>query len=287
MGMPVRIVLYADDTMARNAARAAFDRIAALEDVMSDYRSASEVRRLEARAGAWVEVSEPLFDVLARAKQIAHATGGAFDPTVAPVISLWREARRTGRLPDEAALDSARALVDWQKLELDTERRAVRLARAGMRLDLGGIAKGYILHAAFETLRRHGVARVLLEAGGDIVAGGAPPGRQGWRVEVAGADSAFTRRAGTLTHAALATSGPTRQYVEIDGVRYSHVVDPRTGRALTRDYLTHVIAPDAATADALATALGVLGPDHLDALLDRFPGTQARVVAAAPSNVER
>lgn len=278
MGMPVRIVLHADEATARRAARAAFDRIAALEDVMSDYRPASELRRLEPRAGEWVEVSESLFDVLARAKEIARKTDGAFDPTVGPVVALWREARRTKRLPEPATLDSAEALVDWRTLELDTERRAVRLVRAGMRLDLGGIAKGYILQAAFETLRDHGVACVLLDAGGDIVAGDAPPGRQGWRVDVADADSAFIRRAGNLSHAAIATSGPTRQYVVIDGIRYSHVVDPRTGRALTRDYLTHVIAPDAATADALATALGVLGPDHVDILLDRFAGAEASVV---------
>lgn len=279
MGMPVRIVLYADDATARSAARAAFDRIAALEDVLSDYRPASELRRLEPRAGVWVEASEPLFEVLGCAKEIARRTDGAFDPTVGPVIGLWREARRTGRLPDESALDSAHALVDWRELELDAERRAVRLARPGMRLDLGGIAKGYILSAAFETLRRRGVDRALLEAGGDILAGEAPPGRRGWRIEVDGADSAFLARASALTRAALATSGPTQQYVEIDGTRFSHVVDPRTGRALTRDYVTHVIAPDAVTADALATALGVLGPDAVAPILARFPGVAARVVA--------
>lgn len=281
MGVPVRIVLYADGVTARAAARAAFDRMAALEDVMSDYRPASELRRLEPRAGEWVEVSEPLFDVLARAREIACQTDGAFDPTVAPVIALWRAARRGGRLPDEAARDSARALVDWRNLELDAERRAVRLAQGGMRLDLGGIAKGYILDAAFEALRAHGVRRALLEAGGDVVAGEAPPGRDGWRVEVTGADAAFVARAGSLTRAAIATSGPTRQYVEIEGTRYSHVIDPRTGRALTRDHLTHVIALDAATADALATALGVLGPAGIDRILGRFPGAEANVVAVS------
>ncbi|HKG92683.1 MAG TPA: FAD:protein FMN transferase [Gemmatimonadaceae bacterium] len=182
-------------------------------------------------------------------------------------------------MPPAAALDSARALVGWQKLSLDSARRAVRLATAGMRLDLGGIAKGYILQAAVETLRERGVARTLIEAGGDIVAGDPPAGRRrrGWRVEAAGADPAVAQRAARLARAAIATSGPTEQFVEIGGTRYSHVVDPRTGVGLTNGLVATVIAPDGATADALATALTVLDAGRRAEVLARFPGVQASV----------
>ncbi len=273
LGVPVRIVLYApDDSAAQAAARAAFVRIAALEDKMSDYRPASEVRRLERRAGDWVRVSAELFAVLARAVEIADASGGAFDPTAGPLVALWRESRRTGRLPAPTALDSARARVGWRHLGLDSARRAVRLAVAGMRLDLGGIAKGYILEGARAELAAHGITQVLLEAGGDLVVGDAPPGKPGWHIEVPGADSAVAAQAGALANAAVATSGPTEQFAEIGGTRYSHVVDPRTGIALTDGILVTVIAPDGATADALATALTVLDARQRDALLARYPG---------------
>lgn len=278
LGVPVRIVLYApDDTVARGAARAAFARIGALEDKMSDYRPASEVRDLERRPGEWVPVSPALFDVLARAMGVAEASAGAFDPTAGPLVALWRETRRTGRLPDAAALDSVRALVGWRHLGLDSARRAVRLAVPGMRLDLGGIAKGYILDAARAVLAAHGITRVLVEAGGDLVVGDPPPGTAGWRIEVPAADSAFAARAGALANAAVATSGPTEQFVRIDGTRYSHVVDPRTGHALANGVLVTVIAPDGATADGLATALSVLDARQRDALLTRYPAVTASV----------
>ena len=271
MGMPVRITLYASIERGQPAARAAFDRIAALDGRMSDYRPDSEVRRLQERRGNWTAVSEELFDVLARCSDIAAASGGAFDPTIGPVVEVWRRARQTGRLPDPMELELARLRVGWHLVELDARRRAVRLSKAGMQLDLGGIAKGYILQEGLATLRANGVHRALIVAGGDIVAGDAPPDARGWRIDVPGGSAEFAERASALTHAALATSGPGAQFVVIDGTRYSHVVDPRTGIAVTNDVVAHVIAPDGATADALATALSVLGLEGGRQLLARFP----------------
>ena len=273
MGMPVRIVLHAPhDTAARHAARAAFARIAQLEDIFSDYRPTSETRRLDARAGHWVPVSEPLFELLTRALTIARLTDGAFDPTVGPLTALWREARKAGQLPESIALDSARQRVGWQLVRIDSAQRAVRLLRPGMRLDLGAIAKGYILQQALMTLHQHGSHAALLEAGGDITVGTAPANHTGWAIDVADAHPSFTARAASLTNAALATSGPSYQYLELDGLRYSHVIDPRTGQALTAPHIARVIAGDAALADALATALGVLGPSGKARLEGQFPG---------------
>jgi thiamine biosynthesis lipoprotein len=276
MGMPVRLVLYAEEERdARGAARAAFARIAALDAALSDYRPDSDVNRVSNRAGSWVPVPAGVYAVLERAQQIARVTGGAFDPTVGPVVALWREARRTGRLPDSAVLEQARALVDWRRLELDPGRQMARLSTPGMRLDLGGIAKGFVLDEARRALRRTGVTRALIEAGGDIVAGDAPPGLTGWRVAVPGVTGALAGRAAALANAALASSGPSAQFVQVEGVRYSHVVDPATGYGVTGDAVVHVIAPDGATADALATAIGVIGIGCAGPALAGFPDVLA------------
>lgn len=264
LGVATRIVLYADEATARAAARAAFARIAALEDVLSDWRPESELSRLSAPSDSWLPVSADLFTVLERALQIAWASRGAFDPTVGPYVALWREARRTGRLPAESTLTAARRRVGWRMVSLDTAARAVRLGAPWMRLDLGGIAKGYILGLALTTLRAHGVGAALIEAGGDVVVGDPPPDRPGWLIEIAGAE-------GIHANVAVSTSGTGEQYVEIGGVRYAHVVDPRTGLGVTTRRTVTVVASDAATADALATALVVLGADDGAEILARFP----------------
>ncbi|MBI1967154.1 MAG: FAD:protein FMN transferase [Gemmatimonadetes bacterium] len=278
MGVAVRLVLYvSEDGAARVAARAVYDRIAELEDKMSDYRPESEVRRLPSCGAAPLAASAELYTVLARALDLAARTDGAFDPTVGPYVALWRDARRTGRLPSRDALDSAAARVGWRKVRLNPATRAVCLEAPGMRLDLGGIAKGYILDQALAELRRHGVTRALLEAGGDILVGDAPPGEPGWRIAVPGAGPALAARAAALANAAVATSGDTEQFVVIDGVRYSHIVDPRTGLGLTNRLQSAVVAPDGITADGLATALTVLGEERAAPLLQAFPGVAADI----------
>lgn len=260
MGVQARLVLYAPDAAAaRTAAAAALDRMAALEDVMSDYRPTSELMRLCGRpAGTPVAVSEDLFAVLARAQALAERSAGAFDVTVGPFVQLWRAARRTGVLPADAALAAARPRVGWEKLLLDPAARTATLLAPGMRLDLGGIAKGYAVDAALQVLAAHGIDRALVVFGGDMAASGPPPGLDGWPVEVAHADAAHRHLA--LAHAAVSTSGDTGQFVEIDGVRYSHVVDPRTGLGLTTRLAATVVAPDAFTTDPLATLVATLGP---------------------------
>jgi thiamine biosynthesis lipoprotein len=272
MGMPVRLVVWAGDRpLADTAAHAAFARIAALDAMMSDYRVESEINRVATHAGTWVPVSRELFDVVSRALDIARATEGAFDPTIGPLTRLWRDARATERPPTAQAIADARRRVGWRHVALDAARPAVRLNQPGMSLDLGGIAKGYILQSARDVLVAHGCPQALLEAGGDIVVGAAPPGAPGWRIDVLDGGDAFRRRARALTHAALATSGPTSQFLEHDGVRYSHVIDPASGAGVTTARVVHVIAADAATADALATAIGVLDPARLPSALAGFP----------------
>lgn len=272
MGVAVRITAYApSESVARDAARAAFARIAELDDKMSDYRAQSEVRMLSERPGDWQPVSPDLLAVLARAQEVSRRSGGAFDVTVGPMVQLWRASRKTGRLPDPDALSRVRSRSGSALLEVDTTRALVRLWVRDMQLDLGGIAKGYILQEGLAVLRAHGVRAAMIEAGGDVVVGEPPPGQAGWSVYVAGADTATLQRAKAIVNSAIATSGGSEQFVEIDGVRYSHVIDPRTGLGVTGAHLVTVIADDGALADALATALSVLGPSRSSGLRKKYP----------------
>jgi thiamine biosynthesis lipoprotein len=276
----VRLVLFAgDSTLARSAAAAAFDRIRTLEDTMSDYRDESEVRRLSRHPGEWVTVSPALFEVLSEALILAKQSDGGFDPTMGPVTRLWRRARRDQRYPPPDSLASAMQLVGYRLVELAPARRAIRLTRPGMLLDLGGIAKGFILDRALQSARMLGVDRLLIQAGGDVVAGDPPPGLPGWRIEVEGAGTALTTRAASLANAALATSGDSEQFVLIEGVRYSHVVDPRTGRPLTDGRRAYVIARSGSIADGLATALTVVSDTQATRLVQYYPDVMVEVIS--------
>jgi len=272
MGVPVRMVVHASsEGVAARAARAAFARIAELDDKMSDYRPQSEVRMLSQRPGDWQTVSPDLFAVLVRAEEVSRNSGGAFDVTLGPLVQLWRETRKTRQLPDPDVLSRARSRSGAPMFEVDIEHSAVRLWVPNMRLDLGGIAKGYILQEALNTLRANGVRAALLEAGGDVVVGDPPPGQSGWSVFVAGGDTATLRRAKALSNVAVATSGGSEQFVEIGGVRYSHIIDPRTGLGVSGRHIVTVIADDGALADAAATALSVLGPERAAGFRKRYP----------------
>ena len=274
MGVPFRIVLYAANREeADAAAKAAFDRIAALNAVLSDYEYDSELSTLSrtASSGQVVHVSDDLWRVLARAQDVAQRSGGAFDVTVGPIVSLWRKARRDQALPEPPRLSRALASTGWQKLQLDPHAHTARLLVPGMRLDLGGIAKGYAMDEALKVLEEHGIARALVSGGGDMAVSDPPPAKPGWRIEIAPLDvpDAPPARFVLLRRTGLATSGDLFQHVEIDGVRYSHIVDPHTGIGLTDHSLVTVIARDGMTADSLITAISVLGPDRGLALADQ------------------
>lgn len=287
MGVEARIVLYAADAaQALTAARAAYTHIAGLDSIMSDYRDDSELNRLrDAPVYTWIPVSDPLWTVLEAARHLAHLSDGAFDVTAGPQVRLWREARRSGTAPDSAARAAALAASGWTALHLDPETRSVGLALEGMQLDLGGIAKGFAADEALRLLREHGIPRALVEFGGDIAAGDPPPGSAGWEIRLAGAhDPGSPVR---LARAAISTSGDAVQYVEIDGVRHSHVVDPRTGAALRDQFTATVIAPRAMLSDALATLSSVLGPGAAEQFVaTHFPEAQLRLRRVEPVGEE-
>lgn len=292
MGTEFRIVLYAPDAATScRASQAAFDRIADLDNTMSDYRPSSELMQLCRHAGGpAIKVSEDLFRVLAKAEEVARKSDGAFDITVGPVVRLWRRARRQHELPDPESLAQALRLVGYENLRLDSNARAAQLLRAGMLLDLGGIAKGDAADQALQALSSFGIASALVAAGGDIAVSNPPPGNRGWLIGIAPLDSPARAKDGSslqnpksqmqdglryvsLRNAAISTSGEEEQHAVIAGRRYSHIVDPKTGLALTGRSSVTVIAPNGITSDSLATAVSVLGPKRGLELADSTPGT--------------
>lgn len=279
MGTLFKITLYASDKDgADRAAKVAFARVAELDGIMSDYRPASELMQLCKKAGGDpVKVSADLFAILQRAQEVARKTDGAFDVTVGPIVRLWRKARRTRELPSAEAIKQALAKVGYDKMRLDATKRTVQLLVMGMLLDLGGIAKGYAGDAVLEVLRKHGITRALVAAGGDIRVGEAPPEEKGWKVGIAPLrnPTAPPSQHLLLVNAAVSTAGDAEQAVEIDGKRYSHIVDPRTGMAQLGRRSASVIARDGTTADAYDTALCVLGPKRGLPIIEDISGAAA------------
>lgn len=283
MGTQFNVVLYAPDSArARRAAEAAFARIDTLNAHLSDYRSDSELNRLSATAGAGqaVDVSDDLWIVLNEAQHLARRTKGAFDVTVGPLTRWWRWGQRRNQLPPEAVWAEAQQAVGYQHLHLDSTAQTVRLDRPGMRLDLGGIAKGYAADEALTVLQNHGLSRVLVDAGGDVRLGASPPGKEGWAVAIydGTGNGDLVQRTRRLAHCAVATSGDTYRHLDVNGVRYSHIIDPRTGEALTQHRLVTVVASAGMRADALASALSVLKPAAGLDLVGTLPATAARII---------
>jgi thiamine biosynthesis lipoprotein len=292
MGVPFRMVIYApSEVSAQSAAEAAYDRIKQLNRILSDYESDSELSRLSQTAGTGkqVKVGPELWQVLERSQQIAAQSDGAFDITAGPYISLWRRARRIYRLPEPEKMAAAKEAVGFAKLRLNARNRTAELLVPKMRLDLGGIAKGYAVDQALATLKQHGVRSALVAGSGDMAVSEPPPGKPGWQIEIAAHDgtNAPAKKYAMLRNYALATSGDVFQSVLIEGKRYSHIVDPRTGIGLTDHSLVTTIAPNCMTADALATAVSVLEPQQGIAVIERIPGAAALITRQPDGAVEQ
>ena len=272
MGTLFNIILYAsDEKAAKKAAQEAFARIEELNGIMSDYKADSELMNLCKRAGDGpVSVSADLFKVLEASLEIARLSDGAFDVSISPVVRLWRKARRTRVLPNAEEIKKALDLVDYRKIRLDAKGRTVRLLIMGMLLDLGGIAKGYAADAALDVLRRHGASRALVALGGDIAVGDPPPDAAGWTVGIAPMKDPQgpPRYHLILKNRAVSTAGDANQNVVIDGKRYSHIVDPKTGLGLVGSRSVTIVAPQGVIADGLDTAICVMGKERGLALVE-------------------
>lgn len=297
MGVQVRMSVYASESgVANKAIEAAYARVHELNGILSDYDSSSEVRRLceTSRPGRPVRVSRELFQVLKSSLQLSRDSDGAFDVTVGPLTKLWRRASRRELLPDPVLLAEAKNLVNYRLIRLNAESETVELLLSGMRIDLGGIAKGFAADEAISTLAKHGITRALVDASGDIVASDPPPGADHWVVAI----ESLSRRTADknkvdlkntndivklkIRNQAVATSGDAYQSVVIAGRRYSHIVDPRTGLGLGQRSSVTVIAPSGMLADSLASAVSVSGPDAGTLLIEQSdrPDTESYIMSA-------
>jgi len=264
MGTTFRIIMYTTDSLeAANAAQLAFGAIDTLNATMSDYSLESELSRLSATSGTdtWVKVSNDLWEVLKLAKAYGEQTQGAFDPTIGPLVQLWRRARRKNILPDTSQINEAQQAVGCQHIHMDSANQQVKLVKPDMRLDLGGIAKGYAVDRALMRLKDKGISSALVDGGGDIAIGDPPPHLEGWDIglEMVDREGQLGRFTMQVSHCAVATSGDTYRSVEIDGITYSHIIDPKTGLGLTIRRKVTVIAPNGTAADAMASAVSVMG----------------------------
>jgi len=284
MGTFAHIVAVAiDDKTAKACIEAGFNQLRCVDELMSDYKSDSQVSMVNRDAFAKpVVVDDDLFEVLSIAAEYSKESNGAFDITVGPVVDLWRKAEDTGRMPTEAELGLARSKVGYQELILDEEAKTVSFAVEGMRLDLGGIAKGYAVDLAVEAMQKAGAVGGLVDVGGDIRCFGTPPNsKESWLVGLQDptVDDQLLLVL-KLRDMAVATSGDYQRFTEIDGKRYSHIINPQAGSSADELSSVSIVARTATAADALATAVSVVGQEKGLGLIDSLDETEAIVIPA-------
>ena len=267
------------DARARRAVQAGSAEVSKIHNLLSRYLEASEVSRINRESGRETHASAQTVEVVRRAIEIARLTDGAFDITVGPLVALWRDAIRSGELPDPEELERARGLVGYQQITVGDN--SVTLEKPGMSIDLGGIAKGYAVDRVVRALRDTGIEDALVDAGGDGYAMGLNAQAEPWRIGLEHPRQEGRAPLGIvlrLSDRAYATSGDYRQYTEIDGERYSHIIDPRTGRPAREAASATVVAPDCMTADALATALLVMPPEAGVELVDSLEDVECLII---------
>ena len=261
MGADFSILIDEDDyKKAENAAKAAFSEAQRLNNVFSDYESESELSLFSKKSGDehFQPLSGDLLEILRLSKELAIETEGAFDITIGPFSRLWRISRFRKMLPSEEKLEHAKKRVGHEKLILDFENKQGKLLISGMVLDLGGIAKGYTADRMLEVLKANKITRVLIDAGGDLLAGDAPRGKRGWKIDIGGRKHPDLPSI-ILSNKAVATSGDMEQSITFNGKTYSHLIHPKSGIGLTTQSQVSVIAPTCMHADSLASATLVLG----------------------------
>ncbi len=292
LGTFVVIAVYGtNESKAEDAISSAFAEVRRLDGILSLHRADSELVSLNRNADmAPVPVSDDLFRVLQMAQEISERTGGSFDITIRPLAELWGFIRKDYRLPNEGELRAVLPYVNYKLVTLDATNQTVRLLPPvapdrlphespssrrrlpTVSLDLGGIAKGYIVDRVIELLAARGFTNALVRAGGDLRVSGAPPGQGRWDVQLEDPKKKGRRTRIPLRDSAISTSGDYENYFEIGGKRYAHLLNPRTGLPVEGIAACSVIAPTCVESDALATALFALGPERAAARFgDEYP----------------
>ena len=274
MGSPFNLVLYADTKqIADSAAKESFKLVDSINLICSDYDSTSELFKLRySVVGLPVRVSPILFELLYVAKAANKDAYGSFDITVGPLSRLWRSARKSQQFPTNGAINTARNRIGFNKVQLDSAAQTITFLQPNMQLDMGAIAKGYAADMVLALLQSHGITNALVDAGGDMVVAGMPPQKKGWTIgiNVPGEQEQLLESKLILSNKAVATSGDAFQYMLHEGKKYGHIIDPRTGYGVTFQRNVTVVAPDATTADWLATACSILTLNQVKILAKKY-----------------
>jgi FAD:protein FMN transferase len=290
MGTFARIIaVAADEHQTRCCIEAGFNELNRIDAMMSDYKQDSELSKVnhEAFAGP-VKVSPELFEILEKSVTYSKLTNGAFDITVGPLVDLWHKAGETNTMPDNDALVSAKGRVGYEKLILDANVQTVRFAVDEMRLDLGAIAKGHAVDKAVEAMRRCGASGGMVDAGGDIRCFGMHANKEIWSIGLEDPRSANINETDSvsmvlkLENMAVTTSGDYRRFVTVGGKKVSHIIDASTAAGADKLSSDTIIAAKAIDADALSTAVNVLGVEKGLALIESLEGVEAILITAGP-----
>ena len=282
MGTILEATVYrpaAATRLAQTDLEAVHSAVLEIDQLMSLYRPDSELTALNTQAGIGpIEVNEPMFQVLEASQHYTRLSGGALDVTVQPLVELWGfdQMERTS-IPPPAEIQAVLRRIGADRLDLDAALQTATLA-AGSRLDLGGIAKGYAIDRAVAALRTRGVPAALIDLGGNIGVLGRPPGERPWAVGIQHPRGNDLIGLLQFRDGAIATSGDYDRYFEVQGQRFSHLLDPRTGWPAQGLYSVTVVAPNATAADALSTAAFVLGPDQGMALISGCEGVEGVLI---------
>jgi FAD:protein FMN transferase len=278
------IVAYGDASVPTVIERA-LDEVDRIDRLMSHYKRDTPLSQLN-RSGANgpVPVDPELFDFIVECLRYSRESGGAFDVTVGPLMKAWGFFTGEGRVPPESEIAELRTRVGYRHVVVDVERKTIRFDVPGVELDLGGIAKGYAVDRAVGVLKSHGVGAALVSAGGSTIYGlGSPPGRRGWDVALRDpVDSTRTAMTVRLKDRALSVAGRSEKSFEVAGVRYSHIMDPRTGRPVQGVLSVAVLTTNGTEGDALDDTLYVEGVEKGREHLKRLPATEAFFFLPAP-----
>jgi thiamine biosynthesis lipoprotein len=279
MGTVVQVTLWTDDEpAAARGAEAVFDEFRRLDAMMTTWTDTSEVSRVNAAAGRRaVAVSEETFTVIQRAVEVARRSKGVFDITVGAFQGLWKfDQDRDGTIPADDEIEARRALVGWKHVQLDARRRTVKLRKKGMRITLGGIAKGFAVDRAARLLWDAGFVDFIVQAGGDMYVSGAKGGAP-WVVGIRDprGEPSDSFAAAPIRDHSFSTSGDYERGFVRDGVRYHHILDPRTARPARASRSVTVMARDAFTADAWSKVLFILGAERAMPLVEELEDLEA------------
>lgn len=274
MGTEFRIVFYTDDPqLANRVQNAAFERIELYDKIFSDYDIDSQASQISSLAGkdTLIELQYPMKFMISRTMAVCSFTDGVFDVTIGPLTKLWRRAFRRNEFPTEIEIQDAKAKVGCEYVH-HTGDHKLRLKKAGMSLDFGGVAKGFAVDDVMRYIQREGIKSVLIEGGGDIRVGDAPPEKEGWDILLENGQRMM------LADIAIASSGSTYKYLEWEGIKYSHIINPHTGYGITNPKTVTVKAATCFMADMIATTFCLAGHEGIEGILSNISDYKVEII---------